>query len=61
MVDILFISDLIINFFQSFERRDGTLETRHKFIAKNYFRTWFIVDFIACIPVDLFEPLLLSG
>lgn len=61
LVDVLFISDLIINFFQSYERRDGTLETRHKFIARNYFRTWFIVDFIACIPVDLFEPLLLSG
>lgn len=61
IVDILFITELIINFFVAFERRDGTLETRQKFIARNYLRSWFFVDFIACIPVDLFEPLMMGN
>lgn len=51
IVDILFILDLFVNFFMAYERRDGTSETRMKFIAKDYLRSWFFVDLIACIPV----------
>ena len=54
IVDILFICDLIINFISAYEKRDGTSETRPKYIAMKYFKSWFIVDFISCIPVDLF-------
>lgn len=59
IVDILFISDLFINFLLAYEKRDGSPETRISKIGAKYLRGWFIVDFIACIPVDLFEPLFL--
>ena len=60
IVDALFICDLIVNFISAYERRDGTPETRLKMIAKKYLKSWFIVDFIACIPVDVFEPLFMQ-
>jgi hypothetical protein len=61
IVDILFICDLFVNFLAAYERREGTYETRPKKIARKYLHSWFIIDFIACIPVDLFEPIFLSG
>lgn len=61
IIDIIFIMDLFINFITAYEKRDGLQETRIKKIAKNYLRGWFIIDFLACIPVQLIEPLLVSG
>ena len=61
LVDFLFICDLFVNFLSAYERRDGTIEARPKMIARKYLRSWFIVDFIACIPVDVFEPLFLGS
>ena len=61
IVDILFITDLFVNFVSAYEKRDGSYETRPKMIALKYLKSWFIVDFIACIPVDVFEPLFLNS
>ena len=61
IVDFLFFCDLFVNFLSAYENRDGTFETRPKLIAKKYIRSWFLVDFIACIPVDIFEPLFLGS
>ena len=61
IIDIIFIMDLFINFITAYEKRDGLQETRIKKIAINYIRGWFIIDFLACIPVQLIEPLLVSG
>ena len=61
IIDIIFIMDLFINFITAYEKRDGLQETRIKKIAINYLRGWFIIDFLACIPVQLIEPLLVSG
>ena len=60
-VDGIFITDLFINFISAYERRDGSHECRPKIIAKAYLKSWFIVDFIACIPVEIFEPLFMIG
>ena len=60
IIDIIFIMDLFINFITAYEKRDGLQETRIKKIAINYLRGWFIIDFLACIPVQLIEPLLVS-
>jgi len=49
-VDILFISDTILNFFFAYERRNGEVITNHKLIAKKYLKTWFFFDFISSIP-----------
>ena len=61
VVDILFITDLFVNFLSAYENRDGTCEFRFKMIAIKYLKSWFIVDFIACIPVDVFEPLFVNS
>jgi len=37
-VDILFISDTILNFFFAYERRNGEVITNHKLIAKKYLK-----------------------
>ena len=42
IVDVLFISDLVVNFVSAYERRDGSYETRPKLISKAYFRSWFM-------------------
>ena len=51
IVDILFIMDLFVNFIMAYEKIDGTPETRPKMIARQYIKSWFIVDFIACFPM----------
>ena len=51
VVDIIFIMDLFINFITAYEKRDGLQEMRIGLIAKNYVRSWFIIDFLACFPV----------
>jgi hypothetical protein len=49
MVDIIFIVDIIVNFFSAF-REDNVLITSNRVIANNYVRGWFIFDFIASFP-----------
>ena len=58
IVDFIFIADLFVNFLTSYEKRDGLMEVRVPYIAKNYLRGWFIIDFFACFPVQLIEPIL---
>lgn len=50
LVDVLFILDIIVMFFTPFERNDGSLECRHKKIAKNYIFGALLVDIIASFP-----------
>ena len=61
VVDIIFIMDLFVNFMTAYEKRDGLQETRLGLIAKNYLKGWFIIDFMACFPVQLIEPLLMQA
>jgi len=55
LVDALFIFDLFINFISAYEDRDKNIEVRLKWIALNYFKTWFFLDVAACIPFQLLE------
>ena len=50
IVDIMYIIDMGLNFFMAYEDRDKKVETRLKYIAINYFQTWWALDFLACIP-----------
>eukprot|EP01043_Picozoa_sp_COSAG02_P061527 COSAG02_NODE_8290_length_2631_cov_1.917457_2_plen_317_part_00 len=50
-VDLYFIIDLFLNCFTAFDNF-GIRETRHKQIVLHYLRTWFILDLVACIPVQ---------
>ena len=52
LVDLYFIVDLGLQFRTSFQRDDGMLEDDPRAIAARYLRTWFLIDFISCIPVQ---------
>jgi hypothetical protein len=51
LIDLFFITDLIMNFRTAFYLPTGFLETNVREIRKHYLRTWFIVDFIASLPM----------
>lgn len=54
-IDALFLIDVGINCFLSFEHKDATLEITWKGIILNYLKSWFLIDIIACIPFSLIE------
>jgi len=56
LVDLCFITDLIINFQTAYYEMDGKLELNRKKIRDHYFRNWFLLDLVASIPVDWFIP-----
>ena len=49
-IDLLFIFDLIINFFKSYYNFDEQLVTKSEKIILNYFKGYFFIDFISSIP-----------
>ena len=51
--DIIFIIDIILNFFFVEEDVNGEMIFDQRRIAIAYLRTWFIVDVIASIPVTV--------
>jgi hypothetical protein len=54
LVDLLFIVDIFVNFFAAYEvPGSNTFEVRPSVLAKEYLLSWFWVDLIASIPVDL--------
>lgn len=62
IVDILFFIDIIINFLSSYEDPvTGLPIISIKKIAKNYLTGWFILDFLAVLPVGLVEKAFAGG
>jgi hyperpolarization activated cyclic nucleotide-gated potassium channel 2 len=56
LVDIYFIVDVFMNFITGFWRDTETtsvLVSEPREIALNYLKTWFLIDIVACAPVDL--------
>ena len=54
IIDFLFIADLFINFLSAYDIDENKEETRLKKIWINYFKSWFVLDFLACIPLQYF-------
>ena len=52
IIDILFIVDLVLNFFTTFEDNDKILQTDFSVIANEYLWSWFIIDFVSSINVQ---------
>ena len=50
IIDILYIIDIIINFFRAYENFDEHLVRKTKKIFFHYLRTWFLLDLIQAIP-----------
>ena len=54
LIDLCFAVDIVLTFFTAYEK-NKTIEVRHKQIAKQYLKGWFIIDLIATIPFQLIE------
>lgn len=59
--DFLFFMDVIINCISSYEKEDGTLETRIGKIICNYAKGWMALDTMACIPFQYVGAILGSN
>ena len=51
IIDIIYIIDIIINFFRAYRNFDEHLIRKTKKIIFHYLKTWFILDFIQAIPL----------
>ena len=51
-VDVYFIVDIAVNFRTAFFDTRGVIVIDNFTIAKNYLRTWFIVDAVTCLPIS---------
>ena len=54
--DVVFIMDIIMNFFTPHRTVDGEIEADHGEIARAYCQQWFWLDAIASFPSSAFGP-----
>ena len=52
MRPLLFLIDLLLNFFVGYTTPKGDLITNHDAVVRNYITGWFTIDFLASFPVD---------
>ena len=52
IVDLLFMSDVALNFFTAYETETGDLQTHPRSIAAHYACSWLALDFVSAFPVD---------
>ena len=52
IVDVLFWIDLVLNFFTPYQSASGDWITDKKRMALNYLKSWFVIDFLSCLPID---------
>ena len=50
-VDVYFISDMCLNFRTAYYDKSGMRVERPWRMATNYFRSWFAIDFMSCLPL----------
>lgn len=55
VIDGLFIIDIIVNFFTTYQTKDGLYSKSLKSISIRYLRSWFLFDLSACIPFSLID------
>lgn len=61
VVDVYFICDIVFNFRTAIFDSEGALELDTKVISKQYFKGWFALDVLACLPVTYVELILDPG
>lgn len=57
VVNCLFYVDLVLNFFLSYKNSKGHEVIDLKLTARNYLRTYFVPNLVACIPPQLIEAI----
>ena len=55
IIDVFFMIDLLINLNLGYYDEDGHLVEKRFLIVKNYFFTWFLLDFISSVPFSIIE------
>jgi len=53
IIDVFFVVDMCLNFHTSFLSSTGTEVFQWGKVAKQYLKTWFAIDFISCLPLDI--------
>ena len=53
IVDVLFLVDLVLNFFSAYHDKELNLIDDRVKITKRYLRGWFFVDLISIVPISL--------
>lgn len=54
IIDFLFLIDIFVNFMTAFHRDNHELVEHRWEIIKNYLTGWFIIDFLAIFPTEVF-------
>ena len=55
VIDVFFITDVVINFRTAFFDHNGFREYRDWPIARNYMKGWFVIDLVSCLPVGYIQ------
>jgi len=51
-IDVYFVLDIALNFRTAFYTNGGVREDRPSYIARNYLKGWFTVDFASTLPLS---------
>eukprot|EP01051_Picozoa_sp_SAG22_P001313 SAG22_NODE_50_length_24611_cov_74.139687_6_plen_665_part_00 len=49
--DVYFLIDIVVNFRTAYHDEHGQLVTNLKLIRRAYLRSWFLIDFLSCLPI----------
>lgn len=55
VVDVVFCVDIILNFHTTFVGPGGEVVSDPRTIRNDYFKSWFIIDLLSCLPYDIFS------
>lgn len=53
-LDLFFLMDIVLNFRTGYLSKDGGVVLRPTKIARNYVQTYFLIDLVSSVPIDLF-------
>lgn len=60
VIDVIFFIDIILSFISAYYTRMEILVANWKQIAFGYLKTWFFIDLIAVIPLQLFANTMMN-
>jgi hypothetical protein len=52
IIDTLFWIDLVVNMLSASYNDEGILLKTRKTVIMSYLKTWFLVDFLSCLPFE---------
>ena len=57
IVDAYFIADIFVNFnTSSYDWERAQYVMNRRVVAKQYLGSWFVIDFVSCLPIDSIVP-----